>query len=1545
LRWPILGILTLALFISLTPSSLANPGPVGNAADFEDDDGNLAPYDSGPTRLDWNSFSPVTWNGTAPYQTATETLSPGWKFTGVTDAVNSSTDSGFAGGTKQDDDCPGVVNAPLLNTLAGGPNKADLAGAYFAHKTLANGHVYLALAWTRTAQNTTSSSASVGFEFNQAASGPCPSGSGGLVRRTAGDILIVYDFTGGSAAPVLTLRRWVKSGSCEVNGSSPPCWGTASTLGSGAAEGKVNVTSVDDKLTGTSRGPQEFGEAGIDLTLALGGVSAGCTPFGQAAVVSRSSGNSGSATMEDLVGPASFTLSNCGELIVQKVTNPTHDLTNTPFPFTATGPPSQPGGTNFQTAFTLLGGHPAAIHMVVGEGSYSVTEAVPDNWSLTDAACLNELGTPVGTPGTTPGTITAIPITADDTVTCTYTDTYNLASLAITKRTIDAFGKFVYGVQPAVGGNAIQQTATTTSDSNPAPALPVEATAALPIGTYVITEAPPLPLDDGGTWEGGAPTCTTADGTRLRAPPQAGGGYAVTLPPQSVVTCAFVNTYVRPDAAALVITKQTHGAIGGPFDYTVQALGTSGATPIPQQAMTEAEDTPVTAEPRDQTAALMPGEYLITETVSDAPGGGTWGQGAPTCTAADDSAIDATPQDGGYAVTLPAASIVTCAFTNTYQPPPTGAIKITKTSTQPPPAFLPGATFKVTGGPTPVPQPLTTGLDGTVCIDKLQIGVYTVTETKPPEGFSPADPDNLPVDVNRVGNCTTPDTATSVIFSNAPIPPITGAIKITKTSRQPPPAVLPGATFTISDGPTNVPQPVTTGPDGTVCVDKLQIGVYTVTETKPPAGYAPADPDNLPANVGRVGDCTTPDTATSVIFSNAPIPLTGAIRIIKTSSQPPPAVLPGAIFTVSGGPTDVPQPLTTGPDGTVCIDKLQIGVYTVTESKPPEGYAPADPDNIPADVGRVGDCSNPDTATTVSFSNAPIPLTGAIKIIKTSSQPPPAVLPGATFSISGGPTDVPQSLATGPDGTVCVDNLQLGVYTVTESAPPAGYSGSTPNNRSVDVGRVGDCTTGAASVSFSNAPISTATPATPVPTGTPITCLTPTITATATFSATPTFTATPPATATPTLTRAPTLTSTSTPTATRTPQNGAEVVGGATAKATSTPIPSATPTVTGTPSPTGTPTLTLTPTATPTATILPTPEVASARVVARPTPGPHDQDELTLLNQTVTDLAGRRTAPSPQAPVPPPPVQLPPVVDDVYNWIMSSVTAAQELPPGADVCAMPEISMTNSAAPSSALVGEPVSFTFTVNNTGTVDLVDLQVESSLPAGLGFVSATSSGTMDQGYVKWTLDSGLAAGASTQLSVSATITNPGEFTNTACSAGLDALDNQAQDCDSATVIGLAPTMTPTPTITPTQTLTAVPSATPSTPEPAQPIATPPAGPAQPIATPPGPAQPIATPPSEPSQPIATPPSEPAQPIASPPPEPSQPIAPPPSEPSQPTAPPPSEPSQPVAPPPEPSQPIAPPPPESSQPAAPPPSEPSQPVAPPPSGPSQPTAPSGT
>ena len=293
------SIFNSSLFPDLAPNrSLAAASCGIDGTNFEDNDGNLTPV----TCLDWNSFAPLTWtppNG-APYQDAT-TTNGAFTFFGATDAVNSATDTSYAGGMKQADDCP-------KTDVGSVDNKTDLARIYVAETTAADGHEILYLAWVRGPLNNTSSDVHVGFEFNQGSSGLCPAASAPFVHRTDGDILLVYNFTNGGT-PTLAFAQW-QSGAWTPEVTLPP------TKAEAAIFGTDNATTPDNlKPSGPNPATDEFGEAGVDLTAALAGLGTGeksCEKFGHAYGESRTSGSSDSAQMKDLVH-ANINISTCVE--------------------------------------------------------------------------------------------------------------------------------------------------------------------------------------------------------------------------------------------------------------------------------------------------------------------------------------------------------------------------------------------------------------------------------------------------------------------------------------------------------------------------------------------------------------------------------------------------------------------------------------------------------------------------------------------------------------------------------------------------------------------------------------------------------------------------------------------------------------------------------------------------------------------------------------------------------------------------------------------------------------------------------------------------------------------------------------------------------------------------------------------------------------------------------------------------------------------------------------------------------------------------------
>jgi hypothetical protein len=479
-----LGVFAAVAALLLIGALPASAGPVGTASGFEDDDGNLIINST----FDWNSFAPTDWDmGTAPFRTTANTAS-GWDFVGLEDAEATTSDTAFKGGTKQDDNCATVITGKA-------PNKDDLKRAYVSHKTVPvevspgvfEDHTFLNLAWVRIPQNTTSPSAHIGFEFNQS-DAACPAASDGLVQRTVGDMLIVYDFTGGAAdTPTLTLRRWVDTGVCEVGSDSPPCWGPSTDLTAlGFAEARVNtslVGPVDDALTAPPPPAtasitetlqlNEFGEAGIDLTAAQVFSSAVCTAFGKTYAVSRSSGNSATAQMKDLVGPGDINIANCGQVIIRKVTSPSPDATDTSFAYTTTG------GSDLSD-FDLKNGESKDFGTSIHSGSYSVTETDPGpTFKLTSIDCSASNVTP--TTDTATGTV-SFDLGPGDSVDCTYTNTLQLGAIKISKTSSKSGGTALGGATFSITGpNSYSASVTTDSDGT-------KCVDSLPFGDYTVKE-------------------------------------------------------------------------------------------------------------------------------------------------------------------------------------------------------------------------------------------------------------------------------------------------------------------------------------------------------------------------------------------------------------------------------------------------------------------------------------------------------------------------------------------------------------------------------------------------------------------------------------------------------------------------------------------------------------------------------------------------------------------------------------------------------------------------------------------------------------------------------------------------------------------------------------------------------------------------------------------------------------------------------------------------------------------------------------------------
>lgn len=371
---------TFAMILTMATHASANLA----GSTFEGNDGNLIVNSAGNT--DWVN---------APDRVRGDDLPSG------------TSDNSFGQGTKEDDPVVSVVTGSIP------PNKSDLTRFYVASEFASNSN-FLYLAWER---SNVLGSANMDFEINQQTQPDLTTRGARTLNRTAGDILITFDFSGGGN-PVLGLLTWVTSGAASqcFSANSVPCWGNRIDLSAaGFAEGAVNTSTVTDPIANVTLPGLTFGEAAVNLTAAGVFPPGTCRAFGSAFLKSRASA-SFPAEVKDFVAPQPVNISNCGTIIIKKVTIPSPDPTNTSFPFTLTGGPS-----NLNKSFSLPdGGSEETRNLLAGSG-YAAAETVPANWELVSATCDDG------------SQVTNIGLSPDETVTCTFTNRLHLGAILITK--------------------------------------------------------------------------------------------------------------------------------------------------------------------------------------------------------------------------------------------------------------------------------------------------------------------------------------------------------------------------------------------------------------------------------------------------------------------------------------------------------------------------------------------------------------------------------------------------------------------------------------------------------------------------------------------------------------------------------------------------------------------------------------------------------------------------------------------------------------------------------------------------------------------------------------------------------------------------------------------------------------------------------------------------------------------------------------------------------------------------------------------------------
>ncbi len=351
-------------------------------------------------------------------------------------------------------------------------------------------------------------------------------------------------------------------------------------------------------------------------------------------------------------------------------------------------------------------------------------------------------------------------------------------------------------------------------------------------------------------------------------------------------------------------------------------------------------------------------------------------------------------------------------FTNTHKP----AFRLVKldsfTGTG-----LPGATFriaKIEDGSHYLDR--ITDTNGEINISDLEPGIYSVQETKAPEGYE-IDPTEYHVELF-------PGKTSELVVSNDRKPNLE-IVKTDAITGKP----VAEVTFKVKKADSSTVTTVKTDAEGKALLTKMDPGVYEIWETSVPDDYLLNDEHQFITLV--------PNRTGTVRFQNFPKPTLTINKVDSITGDP----IKGVKFkityasnnTFTGEINDLGVHF-TDENGQIKIGKLKDGWYRITELEPAPGYSIKEPatQECYIEAGR---------GKTLTFENTPL---SALVIYKYDSVTGEA-LPGARFQVkylagtSGTGGTVIGTYVTSANGSITVTGLKAGTYVVEEVSSPNGH--------------------------------------------------------------------------------------------------------------------------------------------------------------------------------------------------------------------------------------------------------------------------------------------------------------------------------------------------------------------------------------------------------------------------------------------------------------------------------------------------------------------------
>ena len=313
--------------------------------------------------------------------------------------------------------------------------------------------------------------------------------------------------------------------------------------------------------------------------------------------------------------------------------------------------------------------------------------------------------------------------------------------------------------------------------------------------------------------------------------------------------------------------------------------------------------------------------------------------------------------------------------------------------------------------------------EGRVSFEDVPYGVYELSEAIAPEGYARSN-DTCYVSIGGAVAAGKNIGSVPNSWTNSRTEKEFTVKKVSADGGEP----LSGAVFQVLDEDKKPidGKTITTLNSGSGTVT-LPLGKYFLQETAAPEGYEPNE-ELIPFEVTTNGRNT-------VTVKNTP--KTGSLTIKKTDEGENPLL--GAefkIYAAKGAARGNPiYTLITDSSGKAIITGIPYGSYVAIESRAPEGYERDDTER-PFDIPQKAEDGTVSADISISVKNTKSRY--ALSIEKRDINDENKKLANTKFAVRGG--GFYAEVETGADGTVTVEVPAAGEYSITEIAPPVGYT-------------------------------------------------------------------------------------------------------------------------------------------------------------------------------------------------------------------------------------------------------------------------------------------------------------------------------------------------------------------------------------------------------------------------------------------------------------------------------------------------------------------------